>query len=79
MVLSGPDGADAEVLGEVRGIIAEAPKGTNGFGYDPVFYYPRLGKHFAELTPETKNAVSHRGRALEKMVKVLRRMPVGRG
>ncbi len=79
MVLSGPDGAAAEVLGEVRGIIAVAPKGSNGFGYDPVFYYPRLGKHFAELTPEAKNAVSHRGRALAKMVKVLRRMPVGRG
>jgi XTP/dITP diphosphohydrolase len=78
MVLSGPDGIVAEVLGEVRGIIAEFPKGSNGFGYDPIFYYPRLGKHFAELSAETKNAVSHRGRALDKMIKVLRRLEVER-
>ena len=76
MVLSGPGGVAAEVLGEVRGIIAEAPKGSNGFGYYPIFYYPRLGKHFAELTAEAKNSVSHRGRALAKMVKVLRRLKV---
>jgi XTP/dITP diphosphohydrolase len=78
MVLSGPDGIVAEVLGEVRGIIAEFPKGSNGFGYDPIFYYPRLGKHFAELSAEAKNAVSHRGRALDKMIKALRRVEVER-
>ena len=78
MVLSGPDGVVAEVLGEVRGIIAEFPKGSNGFGYDPIFYYPRLGKHFAELSAEAKNAISHRGRALNKMIKVLRRVEVER-
>lgn len=72
MVLFGPDGVVAEILGEVRGVISESPKGSNGFGYDPIFYYPRLGKHFAELTAEAKNAVSHRGRALEKLKKVLR-------
>jgi XTP/dITP diphosphohydrolase len=78
MVLSGPDGIVAEVLGEVRGIIAEFPKGSNGFGYDPIFYYPRLGKHFAELSAEAKNAVSHRGRALDKMIKALQRVEVER-
>jgi XTP/dITP diphosphohydrolase len=76
MVLSGPDGVVAEIVGEVRGVIAESPKGANGFGYDPIFYYPRLGKHFAELTAEAKNAVSHRGRALKKLIKVLRGLEV---
>lgn len=78
MVLSRPDGVVGEVLGEVRGIIAEDTKGSNGFGYDPIFYYPRLGKRFAELTPEVKNTVSHRGRALEKMIKILQRVKVER-
>lgn len=78
MVLSRPDGVVGEVLGEVRGIIAEDTKGSNGFGYDPIFYYPRLGKRFAELTPEAKNTVSHRGRALEKMIKILQRVKVER-
>jgi XTP/dITP diphosphohydrolase len=78
LVLSRPDGVVGEVLGEVRGIIAEDTKGSNGFGYDPIFYYPRLGKRFAELTPEAKNTVSHRGRALEKMIKILQRVKVER-
>jgi XTP/dITP diphosphohydrolase len=56
-----------EIRGEVRGVIDFAPKGENGFGYDPVFYYPKLRKHFAELGPDEKNAVSHRGRALKKL------------
>ncbi|TRZ88211.1 hypothetical protein D4R89_08500 [bacterium] len=47
--------------GTVRGVIDFAPKGENGFGYDPVFYYPKLRKHFAELRPDEKNAVSHQG------------------
>jgi XTP/dITP diphosphohydrolase len=74
MVLAGPDGILAEVLGEVRGVIAETPKGSNGFGYDPIFHYPRLAKRFAELSPEAKNDISHRGRALAKMAKVLKRL-----
>jgi XTP/dITP diphosphohydrolase len=77
MVLTGPDGVVAEILSEVRGIIAASPKGSNGFGYDPIFYYPPLGKHFAELPPEAKNAVSHRGRALKKLIKILRRLEAG--
>ena len=47
------------------GTIAFAPMGEGGFGYDPVFFLPKLKKTFAQLAPEEKNAVSHRGRALE--------------
>ena len=50
--------------GSVEGIITDTPKGMNGFGYDPIFYYPPLQKTFAELTPEEKNTVSHRKRAI---------------
>ena len=49
--------------GELRGIIGGAPTGTNGFGYDPVFVVPEYGKTVAELDSDTKNALSHRGRA----------------
>lgn len=67
MVLSKDGRVIREIRGEVRGVIDFAPKGENGFGYDPVFYYPKLRKHFAELGPDEKNAVSHRGRALKKL------------
>ena len=50
--------------GECPGTIAYAPQGDNGFGYDPVFFVPELRKTFAQLTPEEKNAISHRGNAL---------------
>lgn len=52
--------------GVVEGLITEAPVGTGGFGYDPVFYYPPLGKTFAEMTLDEKNEISHRGRALSQ-------------
>jgi len=50
--------------GRCEGLIAGAPSGNQGFGYDPVFYSPELGKTFAEAKPEEKNSISHRGRAL---------------
>ena len=53
-----------EVEGECRGAITRAPRGTNGFGYDPVFFFPELGKTYAELGEEEKNRVSHRARAV---------------
>jgi XTP/dITP diphosphohydrolase len=62
-----------EIRGQVRGRIAPAPRGANGFGYDPLFYYRPLRRTFAELPPGEKNAVSHRGRALRKLVRLLRR------
>ena len=52
--------------GECRGIIIDTPRGNNGFGYDPIFFIPELGKTMAELTLEEKNRVSHRSKAAEK-------------
>jgi XTP/dITP diphosphohydrolase len=54
-----------------RGEIARAPKGMNGFGYDPLFFIPSLGKTAAELPPEQKNRISHRGIALQKLLALL--------
>ena len=59
-----PNGDKVEARGECPGTIAYAPRGEGGFGYDPVFFVPALKKTFAQLTPEEKNAVSHRGAAL---------------
>ena len=56
-----------EITGEARGLITTTKKGTSGFGYDPIFYYPPLERTFAELSPEEKNRVSHRGRALSAL------------
>ena len=56
-----------EVTGEVQGELAQEPRGTHGFGYDPIFYYPPLGKTFAQMTVEEKNQISHRALALEKL------------
>lgn len=59
-----PNGDMLEAEGDCHGTIAYAPQGENGFGYDPVFFVPELRKTFAQLTPEEKNAISHRGVAL---------------
>ena len=60
-----PNGDVITARGECPGTIAFAPMGEGGFGYDPVFFIPSLKKTFAQLTPEEKNAISHRGKALE--------------
>lgn len=60
-----PDGRKIVARGECPGVIAGAPHGENGFGYDPVFYLPELGMTYAELPSEQKNAISHRARALQ--------------
>ncbi len=57
--------------GEVQGIILKEKRGSGGFGYDPVFYYPPLKKTFAQLAPQIKNQVSHRARALQKLKEYL--------
>ncbi|MDR3278256.1 MAG: non-canonical purine NTP pyrophosphatase, partial [Oscillospiraceae bacterium] len=59
-----PNGDVVEAERERRGEILREKRGTGGFGYDPVFYLPELGRSMAELSPGEKNAVSHRGRAL---------------
>jgi len=61
-----------EATGNVDGRIVGEPRGENGFGYDPVFFHPPSGCTFAELPPERKNALSHRGRALRELA---RRLP----
>ena len=60
-----PNGDVISARGECPGTIAFVPMGAGGFGYDPVFFIPSLKKTFAQLSPEEKNAISHRGKALE--------------
>ena len=59
-------------VGRVVGEIAPAPRGSHGFGFDPVMLLPELGKTFAELDPPTKNRLSHRGRAAQAMLALMR-------
>jgi XTP/dITP diphosphohydrolase len=59
-------------MGTWSGEIAAAPAGSGGFGYDPVFFDPRLGRTAAELAPVEKNRVSHRGAALRQLVELLK-------
>jgi XTP/dITP diphosphohydrolase len=66
-----PSGKEIVVAGECKGIIGLEPKGSGGFGYDPLFFIPQLGKTYAQLDPEEKNNISHRSRALDALKKVL--------
>lgn len=63
-----PDGRELGVEGEVRGAIAMEPRGSGGFGYDPIFWYPPLKRTFAELTLEEKNRISHRADAVRRFL-----------
>lgn len=69
----GPDADEGVARGEVEGRIAEAPSGSGGFGYDPLFFVPELGRTFGEASPEEKHARSHRGRAFRSIVARVRR------
>ena len=62
-----PDGSTEVVRGNIEGIVGHEIKGENGFGYDPIFYLPEYGCSTAELSPEKKNELSHRGNALRAM------------
>jgi XTP/dITP diphosphohydrolase len=66
IAIATPQGKLELCQGECKGIIAFQPKGEKGFGYDPIFYLPELGKTMAELTFEEKNRISHRGKAARK-------------
>ena len=66
-----PDGRVETRRGTIEGMIAYEPAGENGFGYDPIFFVPEFGKTTAELDPEEKNKVSHRGNALRMIKEVL--------
>ena len=67
-----PDGRELTVRGEVQGRILTEYVGNGGFGYDPLFYYEPFGKTFASLSPDEKNAISHRGRAIEELAEALK-------
>lgn len=67
-----PDGKELVAKETVEGIIGYEPSGSHGFGYDPIFYVPRLGKSTAELSEEEKNQISHRGKALRSMREMLK-------
>lgn len=68
-----PEGAEDTFHGTREGYIALEPRGSNGFGYDPIFFLPRLGKTMAELPPEVKNQWSHRAEAARKAVQRLQK------
>ncbi len=70
-----PGGEVEFCFGECRGFITFEPRGERGFGYDPVFYLPDLNKTMAELSPEIKNQISHRGQAAGKVYQVLKNPP----
>ncbi|MGB3261447.1 XTP/dITP diphosphatase [Paenisporosarcina sp.] len=67
IALAGPNMKTKTAFGTCEGVIAQEKKGTNGFGYDPIFYVPTLGKMMAELQPSEKAAISHRGNAIKKI------------
>lgn len=69
-----PDGRELTSRGVIEGRIGYEEKGSNGFGYDPIFYVPAFGRTTAELSEEEKNRVSHRGNALQEMKRQLRRI-----
>ena len=79
VALAAPGGREATAEGVVEGVLLTEPRGAGGFGYDPLFYYPPLGATFAELPPEAKDAVSHRGRAMAQARRLLLEWDAGPG
>lgn len=74
VIAAARDGKTLELFrGQAEGIILDAPRGTNGFGYDPLFFFPQIGKTFAELKAEEKANYSHRGAAFRKALAWLRK------
>ena len=67
-----PDGNVIQARGEIHGELLREPRGENGFGYDPIFYYPPLGMTTAQMSPEDKNRVSHRANALRAFYEKLK-------
>jgi XTP/dITP diphosphohydrolase len=72
IALVSPKGAEQLVEGICSGVIIEEERGSGGFGYDPLFLVPHLGKTFAELSMEEKNRISHRGKALQRVLPIVR-------
>lgn len=74
MALASPEGEVEFSEGVCRGVIGFVPRGSNGFGYDPLFVVPELGRTFAELSPQEKNQISHRSRAIQGMLEILQKV-----
>lgn len=72
--LAAPDGRPKDFSATCEGVIAEEMSGGHGFGYDPIFHLPQLGCTMAELPPERKHEVSHRGKVLAQVIQALRQM-----
>lgn len=72
VVIATPENQEYVCEGVCEGVVARERRGSFGFGYDPIFYLPNLGRHMAELTPEQKHRISHRGQALRKAIPILR-------
>jgi XTP/dITP diphosphohydrolase len=73
LCIATPEGETAFVEGECRGVIIDALRGQHGFGYDPVFLVAEYNQTFSEMSPEQKNRISHRSRALKKLLDILPR------
>jgi XTP/dITP diphosphohydrolase len=76
IVIATPEGQCEICRGECRGMIALEARGGNGFGYDPIFFLPEIGKTMAELPLEMKNQISHRARASQKARQVLQQLHI---
>jgi XTP/dITP diphosphohydrolase len=76
VTIAEPGGYHQSVQGTIEGLITNAPRGTHGFGYDPIFLVPELGKTTAELSPDAKNQISHRGQAARLAREVLAHWPL---
>jgi XTP/dITP diphosphohydrolase len=74
MCLASPEKILVRTEGKIEGQIIDTPKGENGFGYDPLFYVPSLGETTAQLDSEYKNSISHRGRAVEHLKPLLKKL-----
>lgn len=72
MAVAFPNGKISTCKGVIEGLITYEQKGTNGFGYDPIVYVPEFEMTTGEMTPELKNSISHRGKALEQMKEILK-------
>ncbi len=75
IALAEPSGYTRVVEGIIEGLIAESPRGENGFGYDPIFFVPEFGQTTAEMAAEEKHRISHRGRAAEAARRLLESWP----
>ena len=76
IAIASPGGRAEMCYGECHGMVAFEAKGENGFGYDPIFFLPEIGKTMAELQPEMKNQISHRARASQKARQVLKQLHI---